>query len=132
MCTREKGEARAHGGRLHANTKLAHSTKHVNAAYTKVLGFYVLFAMTFSAFFYNLALIFTVLSALVIITVQPSQPALACARPEVKPPKGDVHNVSLVTHLYFLVVRMRGEKGPPPFHEHAHHEEKYGWLARLG
>ena len=35
------------------------------------LGFYVLFAMTFSAFFYNLALIFTILSALVIITVQP-------------------------------------------------------------
>ena len=36
------------------------------------LGFYVLFAMTFSAFFYSLALIFTILSALVVITVRKS------------------------------------------------------------
>ena len=35
------------------------------------LGFYVLFAMTFSAFFYNLGLIFIIVCALVVITVQP-------------------------------------------------------------
>ena len=35
------------------------------------LGLYVLFAMTFSAFFYNLGLIFIIVCALVVITVQP-------------------------------------------------------------
>ena len=35
------------------------------------LGFYVLFAMTYSAFFYNLAVVFTIICAVVVIVVQP-------------------------------------------------------------
>ena len=35
------------------------------------LGFYVLFAITFSAFFYNLAVVFTIVCAVVMIVVQP-------------------------------------------------------------
>ena len=35
------------------------------------LGFYVLFAMTFSAFFYNLAVVFTIVCVVVVIVVQP-------------------------------------------------------------
>ena len=35
------------------------------------LGFYVLFAMTFSAFFYNLAVVFAIACVVVVIVVQP-------------------------------------------------------------